>query len=114
VTSGRGMAFIHYKHNESFVAVGMVVQVHRDTGEILVQRVACAHYCGLMINPTACAHRSKATSCRRCRVPFTRKPLSTVLGSPASTGAVIRRGRIRPGARSPGQLSLRCDRLAPA
>ena len=53
VTRGRGMAFVHYKHNESFVAIGMEVQVDRGTGEIRVQRVACAHDCGLMINPDA-------------------------------------------------------------
>jgi CO/xanthine dehydrogenase Mo-binding subunit len=53
VTTGRGMAFIHYKHNESFVAMGMEVEVNRTTGEIRVQRIACAHDCGLMINPDA-------------------------------------------------------------
>ena len=49
--TGRGMAFVHYKHNETFVAVGMEVEVDRGTGAIRVQRVACAHDCGLMINP---------------------------------------------------------------
>ena len=53
VATGRGMAFIHYKHSETFVAVGMEVEVDRGTGEIRVQRVACAHDCGLMINPDA-------------------------------------------------------------
>lgn len=53
VATGRGMAFIHYKHNESHVAVGMEVQVDRSTGEVRVLRVACAHDCGLMINPDA-------------------------------------------------------------
>ncbi|MES3003621.1 MAG: molybdopterin cofactor-binding domain-containing protein [Pseudomonadota bacterium] len=53
IATGRGMAFIHYKHNESFVAMGMVVEVNRTTGEIRVQRIACAHDCGLMINPDA-------------------------------------------------------------
>jgi nicotinate dehydrogenase subunit B len=51
VASGRGMAFIHYKHSETFVALGMEVQVDRGSGEIRVQRVACVHDCGLMINP---------------------------------------------------------------
>jgi nicotinate dehydrogenase subunit B len=49
--TGRGMAFIHYKHNETYVAVGMEVAVDRDSGAIRVRRVACAHDCGLMINP---------------------------------------------------------------
>ncbi|HXE49154.1 MAG TPA: molybdopterin cofactor-binding domain-containing protein, partial [Ramlibacter sp.] len=51
IATGRGMAFVHYKHNETFVAVGMEVQVDRGTGAIGVQRVACTHDCGLMINP---------------------------------------------------------------
>ena len=51
--SGRGMAYIHYKHNETYVAIGMEVDVRRDTGEIVVKRIVCAHDCGLMINPGA-------------------------------------------------------------
>ena len=51
--TGRGMAYIHYKHNETYVAVGMEVEVRRDTGQITVRRIACAHDCGLMINPDA-------------------------------------------------------------
>ena len=47
------MAYIHYKHSETFVAIGMEVEVDRGSGEIRVQRVACAHDCGLMINPDA-------------------------------------------------------------
>ena len=47
------MAYIHYKHNETYVALGMEVEVRRDTGEILVKRIVCAHDCGLMINPGA-------------------------------------------------------------
>jgi nicotinate dehydrogenase subunit B len=50
---GRGMAYIHYKHNETFVAMGMEVRVDRRSGEIRVVRVACVHDCGLMINPDA-------------------------------------------------------------
>jgi nicotinate dehydrogenase subunit B len=53
VVPGRGMAFIHYKHNETFVAMGMDVEVDRGTGRIQVKRVACVHDCGLMINPDA-------------------------------------------------------------
>ena len=51
--SGRGMAYIHYKHNETYVAIGMEVDVRRDSGEIVVKRIVCAHDCGLMINPGA-------------------------------------------------------------
>ena len=53
VARGRGIGYIHYKHNETFVAVGMEVEVNRSTGAIGVQRIACVHDCGLMINPDA-------------------------------------------------------------
>ncbi|HZW73289.1 MAG TPA: molybdopterin cofactor-binding domain-containing protein, partial [Caldimonas sp.] len=53
IASGRGMAYIHYKHNETYVAVAMEVDVDRASGEIAVRRVCCAHDCGLMINPDA-------------------------------------------------------------
>ncbi len=50
---GRGFAYMHYKHNESYVAMAMEVDVDRATGAISVRRVACAHDCGLVINPDA-------------------------------------------------------------
>jgi len=51
--TGRGFAYMHYKHNESYVAMAMEVDVDRATGRIRVRRVACAHDCGLVINPDA-------------------------------------------------------------
>ena len=53
VAAGRGLAYIHYKHSESYVAIAMEVEVDRASGAIRVKRVACAHDCGLMINPDA-------------------------------------------------------------
>jgi CO/xanthine dehydrogenase Mo-binding subunit len=50
---GRGISYVHYKHNETYVAVAMEVEVDRASGAIRVQRIACAHDCGLMINPDA-------------------------------------------------------------
>jgi CO/xanthine dehydrogenase Mo-binding subunit len=50
---GRGLSYVHYKHNENYVAIAMEVAVDRGSGEIMVRRVACAHDCGLMINPDA-------------------------------------------------------------
>ena len=48
------MAYIHYKHNETYVAIAMEVEVDRGSGEIARARAsACAHDCGLMINPDA-------------------------------------------------------------
>lgn len=51
VAKGRGFAFVHYKHDESYVAVALEVAVERTSGAIKVERVACAHDCGQVINP---------------------------------------------------------------
>lgn len=50
---GRGMAYVHYKFNETYVAMAMEAEVDRTSGAIRVRRVACAHDCGLVINPDA-------------------------------------------------------------
>jgi CO/xanthine dehydrogenase Mo-binding subunit len=50
---GRGIAYIHYKNNETWVAVAMEAEVDRTSGAIRVRRVGCAHDCGLVINPDA-------------------------------------------------------------
>jgi CO/xanthine dehydrogenase Mo-binding subunit len=50
---GRGIAYIHYKHAENYVAIGMDVTVDRASGAVRVDRVVCAHDCGLVINPDA-------------------------------------------------------------
>ena len=47
------MAYVHYKQAENYVAMGVEVEVERATGTVRVLRVACAHDCGLMINPDA-------------------------------------------------------------
>jgi len=51
VMRGRGIAYVHYKHSETYVAMGMEVAVERASGRIRVERVACAHDCGQIINP---------------------------------------------------------------
>ncbi len=51
VARGRGIAYVHYKHHETYVAMGMEVAVERATGRIQVERVFCAHDCGQIINP---------------------------------------------------------------
>ena len=51
VLKGRGIAYIHYKHDETIAAMGMEVEVERATGRIRVTRVVAAQDCGLMINP---------------------------------------------------------------
>jgi nicotinate dehydrogenase subunit B len=51
VARGRGMSYVHYKHSEAFVAMGMEIAVERASGRIKVERVTCAHDCGQIINP---------------------------------------------------------------
>ncbi len=48
---GRGIAYVHYKHNETYVAMAIEAEVDKSSGAIRVRRVACAHDCGLVINP---------------------------------------------------------------
>jgi CO/xanthine dehydrogenase Mo-binding subunit len=48
---GQGIAYVHYKHNETYVALAVEVAVDRASGEIRVTRAVCAQDCGLMINP---------------------------------------------------------------
>jgi nicotinate dehydrogenase subunit B len=49
--TGRGFAYVRYKQAEAYVAIAMDVSVDRAQGRITVQRVACAHDCGLIMNP---------------------------------------------------------------
>ena len=51
IARGRGMSYVHYKHSETLVAMGMEVAVERASGQIKVERVVCAHDCGQIINP---------------------------------------------------------------
>jgi nicotinate dehydrogenase subunit B len=51
VASGRGIAYVHYKHEENRVAVAMNVRVERATGNVRIEKIACAYEAGLMINP---------------------------------------------------------------
>jgi CO/xanthine dehydrogenase Mo-binding subunit len=50
---GRGIAYVHYKQAENYVAMGIEATVEHSTGAVRVDRVTCAHDCGLMINPDA-------------------------------------------------------------
>jgi len=50
---GHGIAYIHYKDNETYVATALEADVDRTTGAIRVRRVGCAHDCGQVINPDA-------------------------------------------------------------
>jgi len=50
---GRGIAYVRYKQAENYVAMAMEVAVDPASGRIDVRRVACAHDCGLIVNPDA-------------------------------------------------------------
>jgi nicotinate dehydrogenase subunit B len=51
VLVGRGIAYMRYKQAENYVGIGITVAVNKATGKIAVRRVACAHDCGLVVNP---------------------------------------------------------------
>jgi nicotinate dehydrogenase subunit B len=51
--TGRGVSYIRYRGNENYVATAMEVALDPATGRISVQRVVCAHDCGLVVNPDA-------------------------------------------------------------
>jgi CO/xanthine dehydrogenase Mo-binding subunit len=48
---GRGVAYMRYKQAENYVAIVMEVAVDPTIGNIQIRRVACAHDCGLIVNP---------------------------------------------------------------
>ncbi len=49
--SGRGIAFLQYENENTYVATVADVEVNRRTGAIRVAHVFVAHDCGLIINP---------------------------------------------------------------
>jgi CO/xanthine dehydrogenase Mo-binding subunit len=51
LTRGRGFAYVHYKHAEAYVAMGIELAVERATGRIQVERVVCVQDCGLIVAP---------------------------------------------------------------
>ena len=51
VMKGRGVAYVRYEGNRTYVAATAEVQVHRDTGKVRVTRVCVSHDCGLVVNP---------------------------------------------------------------
>jgi CO/xanthine dehydrogenase Mo-binding subunit len=50
-TSGRGIAFVRYENNLTYVACVAEVTVDRSAGRVMVQRLSVAHDCGLIVNP---------------------------------------------------------------
>lgn len=48
---GRGIAYVHFKQSEGYVAIGADVEVDRTSGSVRVLRIVCAQDIGMMINP---------------------------------------------------------------
>jgi nicotinate dehydrogenase subunit B len=53
VLQGRGFSYVRYRGNEVYLAMAMQVGVDAATGKVSVERVVCAHDCGLVVNPDA-------------------------------------------------------------
>jgi nicotinate dehydrogenase subunit B len=51
VASGRGMSYVKYELNRTYVGCVADVEVNRSTGHILVKRFYVTHDCGQIINP---------------------------------------------------------------
>jgi len=51
IARGRGVAFVKYDNERTFVALVAEVEVNRRTGQIRVSNVWCSHDCGQLINP---------------------------------------------------------------
>src|SRR5262249_11013306 len=49
--AGRGVAFVHYDNYSGYAAIALDVVVDRASGKVSVERVACAHDRGLILNP---------------------------------------------------------------
>jgi CO/xanthine dehydrogenase Mo-binding subunit len=51
VARGRGFSYVHYKHNETYVAMAVELEIERASGRVNVERIVCAHDCGMIVNP---------------------------------------------------------------
>jgi nicotinate dehydrogenase subunit B len=51
IVRGRGVSFVKYDNDRTFVALVAEVEVNRKTGAIRVTDVWCSHDCGQVINP---------------------------------------------------------------
>lgn len=51
VARGRGLAFVKYSNDSTYVALVAEVEVNRRSGQIRVSDVWCSHDCGQVINP---------------------------------------------------------------
>jgi hypothetical protein len=64
---GRGLAYLHYKNNETYVAMAMEVEVDSARRDPRAARRCARTIADSSSTRMPCACRSKARSCRRCR-----------------------------------------------
>lgn len=57
VLKGRGISYLRYNNQTTYVAAVAEVEVARDTGEVRVTRVCASHDCGEMVNPDGVANQ---------------------------------------------------------
>jgi nicotinate dehydrogenase subunit B len=50
VVTGRGVSYVYYQPNHTYVAAVAEVEVNRETGVVHVRRFTIAHDCGLVVN----------------------------------------------------------------
>jgi CO/xanthine dehydrogenase Mo-binding subunit len=53
VATGRALVYVHYKHVDNRMGLGVEVAVERATGRVRVNKVVCVYEAGQMINPDA-------------------------------------------------------------
>jgi nicotinate dehydrogenase subunit B len=51
IAKGRGLAYVRYENDRTYVALIADVEVNRRTGDIRVTDIWCSHDCGQIINP---------------------------------------------------------------
>ena len=51
MAKGRGVAFVKYDNERTYVALVAEVAVNKKTGQVRVTDVWCSHDCGQLINP---------------------------------------------------------------
>ena len=51
IATGRGIAFVRYNNDSTYVALVAQVEVNRKDGDIRVTDIWCSHDCGQVINP---------------------------------------------------------------
>ncbi|MSP94258.1 MAG: xanthine dehydrogenase family protein molybdopterin-binding subunit [Alphaproteobacteria bacterium] len=53
IATGRALVYVHYKHVDNRMGLGVEVAVERATGRVRVTKITCVYEAGQMINPDA-------------------------------------------------------------